>query len=555
MKWNRVVTWLGVAILSFSVGFISDVSDDYLEISKNLDIFGHLYREVNTHYVDETDPSNLMRTGIDAMLSSLDPYTNFIGEEDLEDFEFMSTGQYGGIGALVGKRDDHIVILEPYQGYPADQAGLKAGDLLLQINEVPITAEMEVIDVRNLLRGNKGTPITLRVRRPGKNEPISVIVRRDRITVDNVPYYGALNDQIGYIALTGFTQDAAKEVQEAIQTLKRSQPDLKGIVLDLRGNPGGRLDESIRIANLFVEQRQMIVETRGRVSGSRQTYVAQRPAEVPTLPITVLINGRSASASEIVAGAIQDLDRGVIVGERSFGKGLVQNIRPLAYRTQLKITTAKYHTPSGRCIQAIDYAERNADGSVSRIPDSLRSTFSTRNGRPVRDGGGIGPDLEVAAEVTPLVARALQNQGLIFRFVNQYVQDRPRIAPPREFALTDEDYQSFVAFVRSQDFTYQTPADAELEKLRETVNEEAYAQLLQADLATLEEKLETQKTGDLMKHRDAIQRMLREEILTRYYYRAGAIEGMLPGDPQVEAAIAVLRDPKRYRGILTGEEN
>jgi carboxyl-terminal processing protease len=555
MKMYRVIAWLGVAVLSFSVGFISDLSDDYLEISKNLDIFGHLYREVNTLYVDDTDPGELMRTGIDAMLSSLDPYTTFYGEEDLEDFQFMSTGQYGGIGALVGKREDAIVILQPYEGYPADRAGLKAGDQIVQVGDTEVDGEaMEVLDVRNLLRGNKGTAVNLQVKRPGVPNPLSLLIERDRITVDNVPYYGMVDDEVGYIALTGFTQDAAKEVQTATVALKRQHPNLKGLVLDLRNNPGGRLDESIKIANIFVEQRKLIVETKGRIEGSQQSYYAKRSAVDAHLPLAVLVNDRSASASEIVAGAIQDLDRGVIVGQRSFGKGLVQNIRPLAYRTQLKVTTAKYYTPSGRCIQAIDYAERNADGSVSRIPDSLRNVFSTRNGRPVLDGGGIGPDVEVEKADLPLVARALSVQGLIFAFVNQFTQDHERIAAPRDFQISEGVYREFVAFVRSEDFSYQTPADRELAQLKETVAEEAYAELLKSNLEDLESTLATQKTGDLMKHRAAISRLLREEILTRYYYQRGAIEGMLVADPEVETAVDLLRNGQRYEKILSGEE-
>lgn len=554
-KWNRVIAWLGVAVLSLSVGFISDISDDYLEISKNLDIFGHLYREVNTHYVDETDPSDLMRKGIDAMLGSLDPYTNFIPEEELEEFEFMSTGQYGGIGALVGRRNGAMVILEPYKGYPADVAGLRAGDEIISINEQAVDETMEVLDVRNLLRGSRGTPISIVVRHAGEKETDTLMVRRDRITVPNVPYYGLASDNIGYISLQGFTKDASREVRDAIFALGQEYPGLQGIILDLRGNPGGRLDESIKVSNLFINQRELIVETRGRQQGSRQSYFAQRPALIPELPLALLIDDRSASASEIVAGAIQDLDRGVIVGERSFGKGLVQNIRPLSYRTRLKITTAKYYTPSGRCIQAINYADRNAQGDVSRIPDSLRNIFSTRSGRSVRDGGGIGPDLEVIEAPIPLVALALQNQGLIFAFANEFEREHETIAAPRDFVVSDALYQEFVAFVKAQDFSYHTPADDELEKLREVIEEEEYSDLLKSELASLETKLEAQKVGDLTEYSAPIKEAIRAEILKRYYYHSGLIEGQLVGDSQVEAAISVLQDHSRYETILSGDEN
>ncbi len=555
MKRNRVLTWLGVAVLSLSVGFISEVNDDYLEISKNLDIFGHLYREVNTLYVDDTDPSKLMRTGIDAMLSSLDPYTNFIGEEDLEDFRFMSTGQYGGIGALVGKRQNKIVILEPYADTPADQAGLKAGDQIVEVNGQAVDGNtMAVLDVRNLLRGSRGTTISMKIKRPGIDSPLTLSIRRDRIVVDNVSYTGWVEDGIGYIALSGFTQDAGKEVQEAVSRFQKENPQLKGLILDLRNNPGGRLDESIRIANVFLEQRELIVETRGRIQGSKQSYYAQRPPIAPKVHLAVLVNRGSASASEIVAGAIQDLDRGVIIGQRSFGKGLVQNIRPLAYRTQLKVTTAKYYTPSGRCIQAINYAERNEDGSVSRIPDSLRSSFQTQAGRVVRDGGGIGPDIEVEKAALPLVARALQNQGLIFNYVTQYVAEHPEISSPEEFELDEASYQDFIKFTQTAEFSYQTPADKELEALKETVEEEAYAELLNEELLALEKELAQQKEDDLSKYRAPISRLIKEEILTRYYYEAGAIKGMITEDPEVAAAIEILNQPKDYEKILQGEE-
>ena len=551
---RRLATYLGVVVLSFSVGFVSDISDNYFEISKNLDIFGKLYREVNTLYVEDTDPNELMRTGIDAMLRSLDPYTTFIAEEDAEDVRFMSTGAYAGVGALIGKREGHLVVLEPYEGYPADQAGLKAGDQLLRIADTGITPEMNPGDVRDLLRGEKGTSVVVQVERLGETEPLNLTITRDRIKINNVPYYGLVNDQVGYIALTGFTEDASQEVENAIRSLRAQQPELQGLVLDLRGNPGGRLDEAVKVSNVFLPKKELVVETRGRIEGSRHTHYARERGVETDLPLAVLIDGRSASASEIVAGAIQDLDRGVIVGSRSFGKGLVQNIRPLAYNTQLKITTAKYYTPSGRCIQAIDYAERDEDGSVSRIPDSLRSTFYTRNGRPVRDGGGIGPDVDVSHEQAPLIASALVNEGVIFEFANQYVAEHPTLPAPKEFAITDELYEAFVAFANTQDYTYRTAADRELAKLREVVAEESYAELLAEDLAELDAKLAEQKRQDLLRYRAAISLLLEKEIVTRYYYQDGAIEAGLDSDPDIDAAVGVLLDAERYQGVLEGSK-
>jgi carboxyl-terminal processing protease len=555
MKMRRAATWLGVVILSFSVGFISDISDNYFEISKNLDIFGRLYREVNTLYVEETDPNELMRTGIDAMLASLDPYTNYISEEQVEDFRFISTGAYAGVGALIGKRDDRIVVLEAYQGYPADQAGLKAGDQLLRVDGTPVEGRsMEIVEVRDLLRGQKGATVVLEVNRPGVPEPLNLTITRDRIKIDNVPYHGMVDHELGYIALTGFTEDAGKEVKRALEDLRKEQPSLKGLILDLRGNPGGRLDEAVNVTNVFVPRQEMVVETRGRVEGSNQKHFASQPPVDLNLPLAVLIDGGSASASEIVAGAIQDLDRGVIIGSRSFGKGLVQNIRPLVYKTQLKVTTAKYYTPSGRCIQAIDYAERGEDGSVSRIPDSLRSTFYTRNGRPMRDGGGIGPDVEVRHPNTPLIARALVNEGVIFEFANQYVSEHPALNEPTDFVVDQALYDQFVAFARQSSYRYQTPADQELERLREVVADESYAELLEEQLDAISQQLAEQKDQDLRRYQEVIALLIEKEIVGRYYYQAGAIAAGLDSDPDIAQALTVLRDSVRYAEILRGEK-
>jgi len=555
MKMRRAATWLGVVLLSFSVGFVSDISDNYFEISKNLDIFGKLYREVNTLYVEEADASKLMRTGIDAMLASLDPYTNYISEEEVEDFRFISTGAYAGVGALIGKLQDRIVVLQPYQGYPADQAGLKAGDQLLRIDDTPIDGRtMGTGDIRDLLRGEQGSSVSLQVQRPGQAEPLALSITRDRIKIDNVPYYGMVDQTVGYIALTGFTEDAGKEVERALKSLRRGQPALQGLILDLRGNPGGRLDEAVNVTNVFVPRSELVVETRGRIEGADQKHFALRQPVDLELPLTVLIDGGSASASEIVAGAIQDLDRGVVVGSRSFGKGLVQNIRPLVYQTQLKVTTAKYYTPSGRCIQAIDYAERAVDGSVSRIPDSLRNTFYTRNGRPVRDGGGIGPDVNVAHESTPLIARALVEEGVIFEFANQYVSQTPELSNPTDFQVDQALYDRFVAFARQQTYRYQTSADRELDRLREVVAEESYANLLAEQLDAIAEQLAEQKKQDLLRYQEAISLLLEKEIVGRYYYQAGAIEAGLDSDPDIAQALEVLRSPTDYQAILSGEK-
>lgn len=554
MNYKKVGIWFLLILLSFSFGFVTDVPDNLYEISKNLDIFGRLYREINTLYVDDTDPEKLMRTGIDAMLGSLDPYTNYISEDEIEDVRFMSTGQYGGIGALIGKRKNRMIIMEPYEGYPADRAGLKAGDELIKVDQSPIVAkDMEVSDVRELLRGEKGTEVSLFVNREGHEGTLEIRLTRDQIKIKNVPFSGMVDNEVGYIALTGFTQDAGKEVQDALQGLKRSNPDIKGVILDLRNNPGGRLDQAVRIANVFIPQKETIVETRGRIENSTRVHSAQRVAVDTDIPLAVLVNQRSASASEIVAGAVQDLDRGIIVGSRSFGKGLVQNIRPLVYNTQIKITTAKYYTPSGRCIQAINYAERNDDGSVSKIPDSLKTAFRTRNGRTVYDGGGIEPDFVVEAEKYEIVTRELNAQGLMFDFATQYVAANTTIPAPRAFGISDDVYDEFVAYIKSRDFSYETQADLELKRLSTIIKEESYEDILKDNLATITEKLGEQKEQEIDTYQEEISWLLKREIVQRYHYKQGVIEASFDRDPVILKAADVLKDTDLYAKTLEGK--
>lgn len=553
MRYKRIVVLSLVVVFSFSVGFITNVYDNYFEISKNLDIFGKLYREINALYVDDTNPTDLMRTGIDAMLQSLDPYTNYIPEEEVEDFKFMSTGQYGGIGAIIGKRNGKFIVLEPYQGYPADNMGIRAGDEILSINGAKVNPlTMEVLEVRNMLRGEKGTSISMNVIRGGEQKSIKFNLERDRIKVSNVPYYGLVDGKIGYIALAGFTQDAGKQVAGALTTLKSEVSGLKGVILDLRGNPGGRLDEAVKVTNVFVSQKEKIVETRGRLDGTQRVHYAQRIPLDTILPLAVLVNSRSASASEIVAGALQDLDRGIIVGQRSFGKGLVQNIRPLSYNTQLKVTTAKYYTPSGRCIQAINYGEKDINGVSLRIPDSLRTAFSTRNGRTVYDGGGIEPDVEIEREEISAIAIELDRQGLIFDFATLYHEQNPAPENLKGFSISDEVYENFIAFVQNHEFSFRTKADRQLALLKSTIEEEAYLDHVSAELETLNGQLKRQKNKDLRKYKTQIIKKLREEILQRYFYRGGAIEGMLSDDNTVRTAIKSLQNASEYNRMLAG---
>lgn len=550
MRMRKYLIWVLVISLSFGSGFITNVSDNYFEISKNLDIFGKLYREINTLYVDDTDPSELMRTGIDAMLRSLDPYTNYISEKEVDDFKFMSTGQYGGIGALIGLRKGKFVVLELYEGYPADLSGIKAGDEIIAVAQNELDSEkLKVVDVRNMLRGEKGSTVSLTVKRNEEKE-LTFEVERDRVKVNNVPYYGMVNETIGYIALTGFTQDAGEEVEKALKALREENASLGGVVLDLRGNPGGRLDEAVNVSNVFLPFKEKIVETRGRIDGSQRTHYAQRQPVDTEIPLAVIVNKNSASASEIVAGAIQDLDRGIIIGQKSFGKGLVQNIRPLSYNTQLKVTTAKYFTPSGRCIQAINYHDKDKYGKYSRIPDSLRKTFFTRNGREVLDGGGISPDVPIDKVPLHQISNSLSRQNIIFNFVSKWASEKETIPSPRAFEVTEELYNEFIAFVRQSDFSFKTKADKQLARLQSTVEEEAYFGQITDEISLLEKKLENLKERDLIKYKKEISYLLEQEILLRYYYQAGSVEGYFLDTPEVQEAVSLLTDKNLVEKML-----
>ncbi len=544
---------LAVVITFIGVGFVErpDAGDDYFEISKNLDIFGKLYREVHANYVDDIEPTDFMRTGMDAMLKSLDPYTNYISAAEIEDYRFMSTGQYGGVGAMIGKRDNKVVVSEPYEDSPASKAGLRAGDVIVQIDNEKITDEnVKSLDVRNLVRGQPKTKVMITYERDGQDGPKTVEVIRDDIKIKNVPYWGMVNDEVGYISLTGFTSGASKEVKAALDDLKEKNPGMKSVMLDLRSNPGGLLFEAIDISNLFVHKDSPIVETRGKMEGSLRSYGARNLAVDPDIPLAVLINRRSASASEIVSGVMQDLDRGVIVGQRSFGKGLVQTTRPLSFNSQIKITTAKYYTPSGRCIQAIDYSNRNEDGSVGKMPDSLQKAFKTRNGRTVYDGGGVKPDIEVEIPDYHTVTTELMRQSMVFDFASRFRSTHETIPPAREFQITDEIYNEFLAYCKERDFTFDTKTEREFEKFKQMVEEESYHDEVEVDMKSMEAKIVKEKKADLVTWKKEISKFLREEIVMRYYFRKGKLEASFTTDPEILEAAKVLDDAARMNTIL-----
>ena len=537
---------LGGATL-VSVAAASADNERYFEIAKNLDIFATLFKEVNTYYVDEVPPAKLVKTGIDAMLKSLDPYTNYIPEDDIEDFRTLTTGQYGGIGAVVIKRGVKTVVQAAYEGYPAQKAGLLPGDEILTINGVNVEKKGNS-DISKLLKGQANSLVKLMVTRYGQDAPVEINITRDKIQVDNVPYYGMLTNDIGYFQLAGFTVDAGKEVRMALTKLK--EQGAKKIVFDIRDNPGGLLNESVNISNLFVDKGLDIVSTKGKVTEWNKTYKALDVPFDTQIPVAIITSNRSASASEIVSGVLQDYDRAVVIGERTFGKGLVQATRPLSYNSQLKVTTAKYYIPSGRCIQEIDYAHRADDGTLGKVPDSLRTAFKTQAGRTVYDGGGVAPDVEVQDREIADITRVLLQKSYLFDYATRYRAEHPTIAPARQFKLADAEYQKFVDFLKGKDISYSTDAEKSLADLTKKVKEEKHYDDVKTELEAMRRKVSTNKSNDLTRFKPEIKDLLEQEIVSRYYFQKGQIEATFDDDPNILMAMSVLNDPNRYAALL-----
>ena len=529
-----------VIISSFSF------TDSYFEIAKNLDIFTTVYRELNNYYVDETDPGKLMKTAIDKMLKSLDPYTNYIPESEIEDFQFMTTGQYGGIGAVITKRKDYVFISEPYKGFPAQKAGLIAGDKILEIDGESAKGK-NTEEVSKALKGQPNTDVELLIERPYMKEPFTVNFKRQKISVKSVPYFSYVSDGIGYIKLRSFTRDCSKDIKEALLDLKK-QGELRGLILDLRGNPGGLLNESVSIVNLFVEKGQEVVSTKGKIQSWDKVYKASRPPLDLETPIVVLINQSSASASEIVAGAIQDLDRGIVIGKRSFGKGLVQQTKKLSYNSQLKLTVAKYYIPSGRCIQALDYSNRNEDGSVGKVPDSLMTAFKTKNGRTVFDGGGIKPDIEVEQDDISNLIVSLIQERLFFDYATYFKHSNASL--DSSFTMNDKDFNSFVNFLSDKSYDYKTETEKALEELKSTSENENYFEFIESKFLDLSNEFEINKKNDLNRNKDIIKEILSEEIVSRYYFQEGRIRTSLKYDKEVQEAIKYLAQQNLYDSVL-----
>ena len=549
----------GAFIVMLGMGMTSFKEDDRnFQISKNLDIFNSIFKELDMFYVDTVNAEKMIQTGVEGMLSLTDPYTEYYPEEEVSSLKEMTTGKYGGIGAAIRyyEAKDRIAVVEPTEGMPAAEAGVKAGDIILSVGgKEMVRGDMKPQEfsskVSEALRGEPGTSFVLKVLRPLKNDStvMEFKITRKNIRTNPVPYYGMVKDSIGYLALSSFTENSAKDFKKAFIELK--QKGAKSLIIDLRDNGGGSLSEAVDIVNLYVPKGQEIVVTKGKVRQAQGSYKTQNEPVDTQIPLAVLVNGTTASASEIVSGSLQDLDRAVVIGSRTFGKGLVQTIRPLPYNGTLKVTTSKYYIPSGRCIQAIDYAKKNADGSVARTPDSLTTVFHTAAGREVRDGGGIRPDIEVKGDKIPNIVFYLMNDDLIFDYATQYCWDHPTLASVDDFKLTDADYEAFKKLVKSRNFTYDRQSEKMLKSLKEIAEFEGYMTEAAEEFKALEKKLNHNLDRDLDYFAKPIKEYISQEIVTRYFYQRGAAMERLKDDTDLEEAIKILQNPVRYREILS----
>ncbi len=536
---------LGMALLS------ATFSDEFFEISKNMEIFTAVYKELNIYYVDGTKPGALMKTGIDAMLKSLDPYTVYYPESKIEEAMFMQTGQYGGIGTLVNTIDGKITITEPYEGYAAVKSGLLAGDVVLKIDGKSVEGKRHD-EVSDQLTGQPGSEVELTIQRPGESQPRAIKIKREEIKIKDVPYFALLSDSsTGYIQLTGFTQSAGSEVKSAFLALKKR--NMNKLILDLRGNGGGLLREAITIVNYFVPKGTEIVKTKGKIEEWNKTYSATSEPIDTQIPIVVLVDGMSASASEIVSGSLQDLDRAVVVGAESYGKGLVQQTKDLAYNTKMKLTVAKYYTPSGRCIQRLDYSHRDeSTGEVTAKADSLIRYFRTKGGRPVTDGRGISPDVEVKDEDAAHILNSLIENWVIFHWATEYHRTHASIDSADVFHLTDAEYGQFVEFAKGKDFHYDTHSEKLFEQLKKTAKDEKYYEGSEKQFDELFAKIEPKRESDLLKFKSQIKEFLENEIVGRYYYQAGRSKNALPEDPCIKKSLEVFAS--RYNQLLAPVE-
>jgi len=541
-KWPFVLALLVVAALAFRAP-----GERYFEVAKSLDIFATLFKEVNAYYVDEVEPEKLVRKGIDAMLASLDPYTDYISEDEVESFRISTTGQYGGVGAMIGVVNNKIVITHPYRGFPAYKSGLRVGDEIVSIDGKNVRG-MRTSEVSALLKGQPRTEVNVKVRRYGVSEPVEIRMVREKISISNVAHYSLIGSDIAYIRLDDFTPGASQEVALALAELK--ERGATKLILDLRENPGGLLHEAVNIVNLFIPKGLEVVSTRGKVQEWNKVYKTLNNPIDTEIPMVILTSSGSASASEIVAGTLQDYDRAVLVGEKTFGKGLVQTTRPLSYNGQLKVTTAKYYIPSGRCIQAMDYTHRRDDGTVLRIADSLKAEYRTKNGRLVYDGGGLDPDVPVADSYLGAVTTALLDGGLIFEYATRYTREKEKPADLASFRLNDAEYDAFIDWLKRRNFSYTTPLERRTRELIQRARTERLDYELDEYFDELGKKIEESKADDLVRFKSQIKALLEEQIAFHYDLEEGRSSIGLTRDEDVKAAIGVLSDTAAYKKII-----
>ncbi len=538
--------------LLMPIAMMAQVKQNNFEISKSIDIYNSLLRELNLNYVDEINPAELNETAINAMLKEMDPYTVFIPESEIESYKLMTTGEYGGIGALIQYDGEYTRISDPYEGWPAQKAGIQAGDAILSVNGVD-THKKPTDQVSELLKGQPGTEVTIKVKRYGVEKPIEFKLKREKVKIENIPYATVFDNGIGYVSLGSFTKDAANEMKQHLVEMKKNH-DLKGFIIDLRGNGGGLMNEAVDIVNLFIPKGKPVVSTKGKSQHAGSVYNTNNQPIDEQVPVAILVDGSSASASEIVAGSIQDYDRGVIIGQRTFGKGLVQNILPLTYNTQMKVTIAKYYIPSGRCIQEIDYSkkgkQKNDTLTSNHSSDTLGKPFKTEAGRTVYEGHGIMPDVKIEPKQYATATAYLYAKNYIFDYATKYVSEHKTIAPAKEFKIDDAIYNDFMAFVKQKGFSYTTESEKKLEELKKKAKSEGYYESISAQLESLETQLKADKENDLTKNRADIEDLLRLEIVGRYYYQVGRIMASLENDPELKEAFSILLDQNRYQSIL-----
>ncbi len=538
--------------LLLSVSVVAQEKQNNFEIAKSIDIYNSLLRELNLNYVDEINPGELNEAAIKAMLEGLDPYTVFIPESDIENAKFMTTGEYGGIGALIQYDGEHVRISEPYFGWPAQKAGLVAGDIILEVNGVDCHKK-NTAQVSELLKGQPGTEVKLKIKHFGVEKPVEKTLKREKVKIDNIPYYKVFDNGVAYLSLSGFTRDAAKEMKEKFVEMRKNHK-LKGFVIDLRGNGGGLMNEAVDIVNLFIPKGKPVVSMKGKSASSNSLHATTGDPVDLEIPLAILVDGNSASASEIVAGAIQDYDRGVVIGQRTFGKGLVQNILPLSYNTQMKVTVAHYYIPSGRCIQEIDYSHKK--DTTQKTTDTLGKPFKTMAGRTVYEGHGITPDVKVNRNPYTIATAYLYGKNYIFDYANKYYSEHKTIDSADRFKIDDATYNDFVKFVKDKGFTYTTESEKAVEKLKKMAKEEGYLEQIKPQIEQLEKNLAADKANDLQKNRKDIEELLVSEIVSRYHFQKGRIVASLQNDPDLERAFEILLNTNgkdEYHSILSGK--